>query len=273
MAREFFKNLPNQTTPLTAPRLNGLLNGDEAMGNIVVDSVSSKNLFNENAILRGYELIGSGTYIGGVNTNSSWYVSDYIEVEPNKQYYLTKGSSGGSNILYNTNKEYVAIVSASSGVITIPNNNNIKYMRFNGLLSQLSNVQFEKGTTATDYAPYQGLDKINDLIAYNDTSVLVNPTKIPITPLVGSNYSGFGNSFYYKIGSRVHIHLGLQGLTPNTSQTVFAPPAGYRPTTNVAGAGVGGSMSEVVPYQLGNSVSLRSPSQYALIDIEYDAFS
>lgn len=47
MPREFFKNLPNTTTPLTAPRLNGLLDGDEAMGNVIVESANGKNLFNK----------------------------------------------------------------------------------------------------------------------------------------------------------------------------------------------------------------------------------
>ena len=46
MAKEFFKDLPNTTTPLTADRLNGLLDGEEAMGNLVVDSIRSSNLFN-----------------------------------------------------------------------------------------------------------------------------------------------------------------------------------------------------------------------------------
>ena len=70
MAREFFKNLPNTTTPLTAPRLNGLLDGDEAMGNIVVDSIRGKNLFN-NAIINNQWLNTSG----GIDTaaNSSIY--------------------------------------------------------------------------------------------------------------------------------------------------------------------------------------------------------
>ena len=45
MAKQFFSDLPNTTTPLTADRLNGLLDGEEAMGNLVVDSIRSSNLF------------------------------------------------------------------------------------------------------------------------------------------------------------------------------------------------------------------------------------
>ena len=45
MAKQFFKDLPNTTTPLTATRLNGLLDGEEALGNLVVDSIRSKKLY------------------------------------------------------------------------------------------------------------------------------------------------------------------------------------------------------------------------------------
>lgn len=44
MAKEFFKNLPDTTTPLNAQRMNNFLNGEEAMGSIVVDDITCKNL-------------------------------------------------------------------------------------------------------------------------------------------------------------------------------------------------------------------------------------
>ena len=52
MAKEFFKNLPDTSTPLSAERLNGLLDGEESMGNIIVEDIKSKNLFNINDISR-----------------------------------------------------------------------------------------------------------------------------------------------------------------------------------------------------------------------------
>lgn len=179
MAREFFKNLPNTTTPLTATRINGLLDGDEAMGNIVVDNVKGKNLFNENVIIRDYELIGSGSSAGSLNPQSGWYVSDYIEVKPNAKYYLTKGSSGSSVCFYNSSRTYVTtLTSLPSGVITVPDNNNIKYLRFNGVLTQLSSVQLEKGETATTYASFQGLGYVSgsnsngNYIKYDDGTLI-----------------------------------------------------------------------------------------------------
>ena len=81
MAREFFKNLPNTTTPLTAPRLNGLLDGDEPMGNIVVDSIKGKNMFDESQLLNatGWSVNSSGYYNGTfINFHSAFNNGFYI---------------------------------------------------------------------------------------------------------------------------------------------------------------------------------------------------
>jgi len=53
MSKEFFKNLPDTSTPLNSKRLNGLLNGNESMGSITVEDVKCKNLFNIRAVTWG----------------------------------------------------------------------------------------------------------------------------------------------------------------------------------------------------------------------------
>ena len=112
-------------------------------------------------------------------------------------------------------------------------------------------------------------------IGINDATVLANITTKAITPTAGSNYSGYGNSFYYKIGTRVHVHLGLQGLTANTSQNVATMPSGYKPAGTFAIIGLGGSQSEIIGGQQyeGGTISIRPASQYALFDYEYDAYN
>lgn len=117
--------------------------------------------------------------------------------------------------------------------------------------------------------------EINKAIKTNDASILASVTPINITPTAGSNYAPYGNSFYYKIGTRVHVHLGLQGLTPDTNQYVATMPTGYIPYTALAIVGVGGSSSEVIGGQIlvSGAISIRPVSQYALFDIEYDTFS
>ena len=110
----------------------------------------------------------------------------------------------------------------------------------------------------------------------NDSSILADATITSITPLVGSNYASYSNSYYYKIGSRVHIHLGLSGLTANTLQKVFDIPSGYRPYSHLVSIGQGGG-SDIVGQGVidtdHHSLYVRSPSAYISVDFDYDAFS
>lgn len=97
-------------------------------------------------------------------------------------------------------------------------------------------------------------------------------TKTNITPSVGSNYSGMGNSYYEVSNNLVHIHLGLQGLTANSVQQVFQMPSGYRPTSVVYVLGQGGSSYTSVVYakiEADGKISVRPYDQYANADFWY----
>lgn len=120
--------------------------------------------------------------------------------------------------------------------------------------------------------------KIINENAVNDASRLA-PSGIAIhfTPTKGSAYSNYDGCFYYKIGTRVTLHIGIQGLTSNSNNTVFTMPQGYRPGGMVCVAGTGGASftahahCTVAAYS--GSVVVASSDQYANITLEYDAFS
>lgn len=123
-------------------------------------------------------------------------------------------------------------------------------------------------------------NKITELMKYkefNNPTILADKTKIiSITPLVGSNYSGFGNSFYYKIGTKVHVHLGLKDLTSNASNKVFIMPKGYRPnaTASILGYSYGTtSLIGGTVYDTGSIEIHPQNAPYATFDFEYDAFN
>jgi hypothetical protein len=82
MAKEFFKNLPDTSTPLSASRLNGLLNGNEAMGNIVVGDVKCKNLLGDNIILKLVNCVKNGETVKQTSADTSdglyWKVQTYL---------------------------------------------------------------------------------------------------------------------------------------------------------------------------------------------------
>lgn len=179
MAREFFKNLPNTTTPLTAPRLNALLDGDEAMGNIVVDSIKSKNLFNQNTLLIADGWIYSNGYFTGASRpiydlyNNT--ISFYDNFKSNTQYTIScKGYVDTSNanlrikITYSdsttTISSYFPVNTEGTISLTSSANKTIKKITFdysNQTNVFIKDVQLEEGTTATDFNKYLGLGYIS----------------------------------------------------------------------------------------------------------------
>jgi hypothetical protein len=108
----------------------------------------------------------------------------------------------------------------------------------------------------------------------NTASLIFDTTKrITITPTSGSAYSSFGNCYYYKKGTRVHIHIGIQGLTANSNTQISTLPAGYRPDSYIAGLGIGNTLAQksAIQIETDGKVIVRTEGQYALIDFEYDA--
>lgn len=110
--------------------------------------------------------------------------------------------------------------------------------------------------------------KINDNTLFFDTTI-----KNTITPTTGSNYSAYGDCYYYKIGTKVHVHIGIEGITANSNIQITTLPAGYRPDSFVGGLGVGGNMAQTstILINTDGSLSIRSTGTYALIDFEFDA--
>lgn len=183
MAKQFFSDLPNTTTPLTSSRLNGLLDGEEAMGNLVVDSIKSKNLLDNFSFIKGR--ITSGTlervnYISSIastknsvafTTTSTWsgITSDFIEVKqgnytisgvPDKKIFYYVEAYNSSKVWQSRLVENNAS-SSFNYTFSIPSG--IKYIRlvFQGNVADtytITNLMIENGSTATTYSPYQELD-------------------------------------------------------------------------------------------------------------------
>lgn len=180
-----WQDLPNQTTPINATNLNNIENGiktnddkllgNAPMGNIVVDSIKSKNVLPINAnstTFRGITYIVNKDKTISVNGTATGGDSElYLRTRADAPfeagtYTLTGCPSGGSSSTYNI---YISPSIANSrsdvgsGVtLTLQENetNIIKIIVKNG--TTVNNLLFkpmlEKGSTATDYAPYQKYD-------------------------------------------------------------------------------------------------------------------
>ena len=120
-------------------------------GSVEIDKVN-KNFFDKNKALRGYELNGT---TGQTSSNSLFFTSDYIRVNPNDQYFLSGKHDGTSNCFYDKNKKILAKVALKNGLLTAPSNPDIYYLRFNARLTSIDTTMIEKGTEKTDYVEGQ----------------------------------------------------------------------------------------------------------------------
>ena len=160
MAKQFFKNLPDTSTPLTATRFNGLLDGDESQGNLVVDSIRSKNLLKPNASISGAIPANSTSEATDGNTNA--VTSGWIPCKPSTTYKI----SGGHNRLrWQTKATDGTITFAQDGGSSLLTNSSARWLRcyFYYASSAIDptsiiDVQIEEGTEITTFAPYQNLD-------------------------------------------------------------------------------------------------------------------
>lgn len=176
MAKQFFKDLPDTSTPLTASRLNGLLDGEEAMGNLVVESIRSKNMFDSSSLINGV------ITANGITTSTTRLCNQsFIKVKPNTTYTVsfdTDNNINNINISYFTSNYFPR--SSESGWLTnftFTTGNNINYILLSFRNSNdititttnISNIQLEEGS-ATTYSPYQKLDNNEYILWSGDTT-------------------------------------------------------------------------------------------------------
>lgn len=114
-----------------------------------------------------------------------------------------------------------------------------------------------------------------DDLAVNDASVRCTATRIYPTLTNGNSRAAYGGTYYYKIGSRVVVHIGVDGLTANTATELFYLPTGFYNTDGTYGfVGNGSSMSNYARLRIENTglVHVSSAGSYANVTVEYDVF-
>ena len=113
----------------------------------------------------------------------------------------------------------------------------------------------------------------NDL-AVNDASVLCTVTPTVPTLDTGTHYTGVGGCWYYKIGHRVCVHVGVEGLTSGSTATLWYLPAGYRPLNHISVVGTGSSMTNYARLRISpeGRVFVNANAASACVYVEFDAF-
>lgn len=117
-------------------------------------------------------------------------------------------------------------------------------------------------------------DTLQDYTRVNDASITCKAKKIVPTLLKGGHQASFGGCYYYKIGSTVYVHIGVNGLTVNEYTTIFNVPEGYRPGHFVCNIGGGHTSSTQAIGEVASNgnVSVRSTGDMGNIDIIYNVF-
>ena len=181
--RSYIKNtsLNNLVTMMSDDLLSKV---DEIERNYVKKD-KSKNLFDKNKATIDVYLNSKGDILSLAN----YYVSDYIEVEPDTSYYFGNigvTAGGGCTIFFNKNKEVISAYQGQALTNPINTPSNCKFLRTTGCdLSTMDTAQIEKGTMSTAYVPYYELKDINDI--RNDISCLYTGLDKKLNMELGKN--------------------------------------------------------------------------------------
>lgn len=120
--------------------------------------------------------------------------------------------------------------------------------------------------TAVDDAPSTG--GTADTILTTHEFLAASGASISFTPTSGSSYSTYGGCWYAKDGNIVEVHVGISGLTANTSTTIFTLPDGFRPKSLYVTTGNGSAISNLARMRIATDgkVTVYSAATTALLD-------
>lgn len=144
-----------------------MLTGGAVAGDMVVNSIKTKNLFDKNSTIRGFVIASNGA----INGAGGYCYCDYIKVKPSTQYTisLTNGNSGDPMRIaeYTSTKIFIdrPITSGNAPwIFTTPSNCEyirLSYQYVNSGVLINTNIQLEEGSSATAYSEYQALNGVS----------------------------------------------------------------------------------------------------------------
>lgn len=203
MAKEFFKNLPDTSTPLTAERLNGLLDGEESMGSIIVENIKCKNMINKNTFTLSYTYGSDGVW----TFNDKNAISDYIEIENNKPYTISSITSPTAIVVhyFNSSKQWQErAIYQNVNEIHITNTSDYPYIRISFNYDDTTTVtqsiidsmqfQVEEGEVVTKYVEHEDY-------GYTNSDLIKKLFNIPSERLRSTDNI---DNFYNELGVKVY---------------------------------------------------------------------
>ena len=152
---------------------------ESVKGNIQIIN-TGKNLFDKSTANLGK---GVSTSTGNLYNESPLFATDFIEIIPNTNYVVNGYSTSANRVYgacYDSSKNYLTNVTTNANISTFKiTNASAKYIRLTGFISDIDTYQLEKGSTATEYEPYQSqtlnIDlQGNELCSIGDTKDILD---------------------------------------------------------------------------------------------------
>lgn len=256
--KEFFKNLPDETTPYEADRFNDLLNGEESIGSIVVEDIKSKNLLNpikQTVTINGVTFTtnndGSITLNGTATADISYIFSNQKIYGDGGNYYLgitTDYSGIGYNFevagyIYNASSEVAKVISPNRGTRTIATNEYVSSF----------NIYFKSGATFNNFTIYPQLEKgtvATRHAKYVDFDILKGEEWKELSLATG--FENYGEDYaplrYKKVGKFIFIQ-GMLKTNTTGYVTIATLPETYRPKYVIYSMGIGGNNPKALIFQ------------------------
>lgn len=118
------------------------------------------NIFNKDTTTDGKYIDNNGS----IQAETTAMCSGYIEIENNKDYYISGRTNWGSIGIYDKSKTFLKRIATTqtNGIFNITNSN-CKYIRVNASITDKDTLKIEKGSTPTSYSKY-GQGCINEVI-------------------------------------------------------------------------------------------------------------
>ena len=152
---------------------------------------------------------------------------------------------------------------------------NIKTIDGNSILGS-GNVDISGDTLPIGaMVDYDGTTVPNGYEEVNETAVNLKSSIIhSVTPINSTNYDdGWGGTYYYKVGSRIHLHVAV-ALTTKQQTNITTLPIGYRPRTKIVNTCSGGDLGVFGTLQVNpdGKVYCYSNGVHLFGDISFDTF-
>ena len=158
-----------------------------------------KNLYNPATVVENQWI---NDITGELSPATGFWTTDYIPVTAGSTYYRPQTGSSRS-CWYDSSKNTLQYFGANGNAVTVPTG--AAYVRFSGIEAAYphatARIQFEAGSTATEWTPYSNICPISGRTSVN---VIVSPTLNPLDGTI-TNIS-LGGTCY---GGQLDVLLGV----------------------------------------------------------------